>query len=695
MEETISKEEMSESTHCGRHPVGKNSTQVPGKSERMTNENQATEEQSNRDANIDLPPNRTSSSNSQTHNENKEALKCGDSTSGSNAADPETVPVSSESQSSDRSAIRKGKWTVEEEEYTSRIIHYFNTGLLNLPDGATLRSYLADKLNCDPMRITKKYAGAACLGRRAQHFRDRTHPSVAEIQLARAELDHLEKRFRLRVDEGHSSPPLPPQADLLLSLAQANRVLMPNGTDNTQALFQSWLMGMTAQQNSQGSVAQALNSSPSVGGQFPYILPDASTNSIQATNPLLASNPPSCGNPFQQGNPVQQGNFLQSWTQPLSIPGVDNAMANLAFAQAAASLAPAIAQLAAENLRRQQQQQQQLQQRLQETINQSSSSEALLEYTRQLQESFQQQVQNQFHPAADGQVTASAASEKSPVPSQPTVQLRSRSETIKLSDTPRSEPAKEYARQLKQSVEQQIANLCQETQVKTMQKVPVQNQTAQKKNLPVPISRVPLPAVLRPEKKSSIDKKLAPKLVSHATSAATASVKCLLEQQPAQPSQHSHSKVQSSGQTRKRRSEEDKQAGAVLIGFLSSLRNSYEEALREKEKCVKNSQVGKDPSPGPQNVTRTGGEFQGSAESETASAAQVTDNSAQQTESSVEDSDWSSNKKADPSSSEDSDKEQQKILRGKGPPRKRLRTHRLISDSDKLRTNHRKPSSSG
>jgi hypothetical protein len=139
----------------------------------------------------------------------------------------------------DRSKLRKGKWTVrvhlratdifqhissiatndiaffysllqvEEEEYTSRIIHYFSIGLLALPEGSTLRAYLADKLNCDPMRITKKYAGASCLGRRVLHFQDRPQPSAVEFQLAKAELDLLEKRFRTRVEEGCSSVILP------------------------------------------------------------------------------------------------------------------------------------------------------------------------------------------------------------------------------------------------------------------------------------------------------------------------------------------------------------------------------------------------------------------------------------------------------------------------------------------------------
>lgn len=35
---------------------------------------------------------------------------------------------------------------MEEEDYTSRIIHYFNVGLLQLPDGQTLRAYISKKL---------------------------------------------------------------------------------------------------------------------------------------------------------------------------------------------------------------------------------------------------------------------------------------------------------------------------------------------------------------------------------------------------------------------------------------------------------------------------------------------------------------------------------------------------------------------
>mmetsp|Transcript_63849 Transcript_63849/g.71464 ORF Transcript_63849/g.71464 Transcript_63849/m.71464 type:complete len:743 (-) Transcript_63849:1802-4030(-) len=116
-----------------------------------------------------------------------------------------------------KARLRKGKWTIEEEEYTSRIIQYFSTGLLILPNGATLRSYLADKLNCDPMRITKKFTGACCLGRRAYHLRDRPRASSAEVEMANFELLHLERRFWLRVEHEQTGLPLPPWHELLAS----------------------------------------------------------------------------------------------------------------------------------------------------------------------------------------------------------------------------------------------------------------------------------------------------------------------------------------------------------------------------------------------------------------------------------------------------------------------------------------------
>lgn len=98
---------------------------------------------------------------------------------------------------------------IEEEEYTTRVIHYFSSGLMTLPEGKTLRSYLAEKLNCDPMRITKKYAGASCLGKRIHHLCESPKFTRQQIEEAKIEIAVLERRFRLRLEHGLGVP-LPP-----------------------------------------------------------------------------------------------------------------------------------------------------------------------------------------------------------------------------------------------------------------------------------------------------------------------------------------------------------------------------------------------------------------------------------------------------------------------------------------------------
>eukprot|EP01039_Chlorochromonas_danica_P009505 gene9505-10507_t len=102
-----------------------------------------------------------------------------------------------------KDGLRKGKWTPEEEKYTNKVIEVFNAGLLKLPDterGITLRAYLAEKLGCDPMRITKKYTGASCLGKRVYHF-DYLNANHEAAEKARAELEMLETNFRVKLEQ--------------------------------------------------------------------------------------------------------------------------------------------------------------------------------------------------------------------------------------------------------------------------------------------------------------------------------------------------------------------------------------------------------------------------------------------------------------------------------------------------------------
>jgi len=79
-------------------------------------------------------------------------------------------------------SLRRGKWTSEEEAYANKIIAFFNKGLIpNVEQGITLRTYLSDKLQCDPMRITKKYAGASCIGKQIFQTNTYTNPQYAAI----------------------------------------------------------------------------------------------------------------------------------------------------------------------------------------------------------------------------------------------------------------------------------------------------------------------------------------------------------------------------------------------------------------------------------------------------------------------------------------------------------------------------------
>ena len=66
---------------------------------------------------------------------------------------------------SKKAGLRRGKWTTEEEAYANRLIYEFKLGLLPLTDGTTLRTFLSKLLNCDPMRISKKFVGQNCIGK--------------------------------------------------------------------------------------------------------------------------------------------------------------------------------------------------------------------------------------------------------------------------------------------------------------------------------------------------------------------------------------------------------------------------------------------------------------------------------------------------------------------------------------------------
>ena len=71
----------------------------------------------------------------------------------------------------------------------------FKAGLLPLTDGTTLRTFLSKLLNCDPMRISKKFVGNNCIGK--QVFRrkavEMNKLTIDQLQRSRDEVRRGEK----------------------------------------------------------------------------------------------------------------------------------------------------------------------------------------------------------------------------------------------------------------------------------------------------------------------------------------------------------------------------------------------------------------------------------------------------------------------------------------------------------------------
>jgi len=93
--------------------------------------------------------------------------------------------VSTDGRYGGKSNLRRGKWTTEEEAYANRLIQEFKGGLLPLTDGTTLRTFLSKLLNCDPMRISKKFVGQNCIGKQVFKRRQADLDKLTSNDLAR------------------------------------------------------------------------------------------------------------------------------------------------------------------------------------------------------------------------------------------------------------------------------------------------------------------------------------------------------------------------------------------------------------------------------------------------------------------------------------------------------------------------------
>ena len=89
--------------------------------------------------------------------------------------------------------LRGGRWFPEEEAYAARLVNDFMAGTLpsSVKKGTMLRVFLAQCLNCDPLRISKKYAGKLSMRKLSYQ------PNPGSLmQLGKAELKAREREMK-------------------------------------------------------------------------------------------------------------------------------------------------------------------------------------------------------------------------------------------------------------------------------------------------------------------------------------------------------------------------------------------------------------------------------------------------------------------------------------------------------------------
>eukprot|EP00542_Grammatophora_oceanica_P022125 CAMPEP_0194033994 /NCGR_PEP_ID=MMETSP0009_2-20130614/6434_1 /TAXON_ID=210454 /ORGANISM="Grammatophora oceanica, Strain CCMP 410" /LENGTH=835 /DNA_ID=CAMNT_0038674729 /DNA_START=27 /DNA_END=2534 /DNA_ORIENTATION=+ len=591
----------------------------------------------------------------------------------------------------DKSKLRKGKWTVEEEEYTSRIIHHFSTGVLTLPEGTTLRSYLAEKLNCDPMRITKKFAGASCLGKRVYHLCDRSPGTAADIEMAKAELARLEQRFRLRVEHGQRGVPMPPRIDVLAPMPQSMFAPAAPGASWLQR-FASVAAAMsnqaatptapTAPAAAAPTIAIAPVAAPGAPAtttlSFPFPPPPPGTQWVATTIPAAAAPGPPKAAPPQPAAPVAPAPAPISVPPPPQIipgmppPGSDP-VTTWAWAQAAAQLTPAVAQLAAANI---QQHQNQLQKA----------------YEAQLQQYSQQSQEQAKQPQPPPQVVQQPA-QTHIVHQQPHQQQQQQQQQQQIRQSQQQQQqirqSQQQQQQIQQSQQQSHQQQIQQSH-QQMQQLALQRLHEQMTKAAAP-SAAP-PSAMQPPQQLLVRQTTAPAPAVPTVTSTTAPMISLPPatrlSQPPSAAPRAVAPVPSAAPTPSRapagvpmgappapksagRTKEDEAAGTMLVGFLNSLRKGFMEAKDQKDKEEKlraantmpmvTYDMRQAPAPAPPAFG-----FNSTASGTTSHAA----------DSSLEDS--ASERAKDQSSSEESDRDQYEKT-SSGPPRKRIKTKRASS----------------
>ena len=105
------------------------------------------------------------------------------------------------------SNTRSGAWTPAEVAYAYGMVVAFRTGLLsNVSGDCTMREYIAQQLNCDGMRVSKK---RVCRQEGKATFGKSPVRTVLEIQFAEKQLEDLRRAYLDSVQRKPQRAPLP------------------------------------------------------------------------------------------------------------------------------------------------------------------------------------------------------------------------------------------------------------------------------------------------------------------------------------------------------------------------------------------------------------------------------------------------------------------------------------------------------
>mmetsp|Transcript_5585 Transcript_5585/g.5774 ORF Transcript_5585/g.5774 Transcript_5585/m.5774 type:complete len:159 (+) Transcript_5585:92-568(+) len=102
------------------------------------------------------------------------------------------------------SVIRKGRWTIEEEDYAKRLIAAFRNGQLCLQsheEKLSMGNYLARKLSCDLSRVSSKFSDSCELKEKYNCTNNLPNHISEDIICVGASLSQSEKRFRRKLHE--------------------------------------------------------------------------------------------------------------------------------------------------------------------------------------------------------------------------------------------------------------------------------------------------------------------------------------------------------------------------------------------------------------------------------------------------------------------------------------------------------------